>query len=220
MARWGEDSALRDSGRNGECISARVLLHVVLAATMGEFLGVHGQYTVDLTADEWAYAAAVGGVTEVLDTTTLAGFELGGGKWDSIVLADNVGKLFAAPRAASAVLIIDPVTNTTDNTTLGGLGSGIDKWIGISYAVNVGKLFAAPFRANAVLIVDPIFNTTDITTLGGLGSGSGKWAGITYVVNVGKQPVCSTLFQWSSADYRPHLQHDRHYHPRRPRIRG
>jgi hypothetical protein len=171
MARWGEDSALRDSGRNGESILARVeVLLVVLAATMGEFLGVYGQYTVDLTADEWAYATAVGGVTEVLDTTTLAGFGLGGSKWDGIVLADNVGKLFAAPRDASAVLIIDSVTNTTDNTTLGGLGSDIDKWLGITYAGCVGKLFAAPFDADAVLIS------------------------------------------------RPHLQHDRHHNPRRPRV--
>jgi hypothetical protein len=158
-------------------------LLVVTAA----FSGAHAQFTTNFTADELAYVTAVGaGVREVMDSTTLSGLGSGSNKWWGITFADNVGKLYAAPRNAEAVLIIDPLNNNTDITTLVGLGTAVDKWIGITYAANVGKLYAAPTNTAAVLIIDPLTNTTDISTLAGLGSGANKWRGITYAANVGK----------------------------------
>ena len=169
---------------------ATVLFLVVAVLTTSEFLVVHAlpQYTTNVTADEWAYATAIGAIVRVegWDTTTLAGLGSVASKWDGVAFASNVGKLFGAPRNANAVLIIDPVANTTDITTLGGFALNGDKWIGIAFADNVGKLFAAPYNADAVLIVDPVTNATDITSLTGLGSGVGKWTGITYADIVGK----------------------------------
>jgi hypothetical protein len=87
---------------SGEGLTSTVVLIIAAAAAMGEFSGVQAQFTTNLTADELAYATAVGVVAQVLDTTTLA--SLGppvGGKWIGIAMADNVGKLFAAPHSGA-----------------------------------------------------------------------------------------------------------------------
>jgi hypothetical protein len=100
-------------------------LVVAAMASMGEFSGVNGQtlYTSNFTTDELAYATAVGcRVATVLDTTILSSLGTSASKWAGITYADNVGKLFAAPLNANAVLIIDPVANTTNITTLVGVG--------------------------------------------------------------------------------------------------
>lgn len=89
-------------------ITATDLLVAAVAA-----MGVHGQYTTNLTADEWSYAAAVGvRVVPVMDTTVLV--DERSGAWEGSAFADNVGKVFAAPYSSDAVLIFDPVTNATD----------------------------------------------------------------------------------------------------------
>ena len=71
------------------------------------------------------------------------------------MFAPIVGRLYAAPFNAVAVLIIEPVV-----TTLAGLGSASGKWYSITYADNVGKLLAAPYSADAALIIDTVVNTT------------------------------------------------------------
>jgi hypothetical protein len=130
-----------------------------------------------------------------VDTTTITGIQAGSYKWQGMALADNVGKLFAAPGISAAVLMIDPITNTFDETTLthGQTYAHNGLWIDIAYAANVGKLFCAPRDAGEVLIIDPVTNTTDATAISGLGAvrNSAKWNGITYVdavnnVSVGK----------------------------------
>jgi hypothetical protein len=163
-----------------------IMTTFVLVVTVAFSSEVRAQFTTNLTADEWAYVTAVGGVRDVVDTTTLGGLGSSTTKWWDFAYAANVGKVYSAPRNADAVLIIDPLTNTPDITTLAGFGSGSSKWIGITYAGNVGKLYAAPSDSDSVLIIDPLTNTTDITALAGLGSGGSKWIGITYAANVGK----------------------------------
>lgn len=137
---------------------AAVLMIVLINAT------VHAQFVSNITADEWAYAAAVGAVTETWDITTLSGLSASEGKWHGIVYVPTARKLVAAPDSADAVLIVDPVTNTLDTTTLGGLGSGAGKWHGIAFVPTVNKAFAPPLNAGAVLIVDLATNTTDTTS--------------------------------------------------------
>jgi hypothetical protein len=56
-----------------------------------------------------------------------------GASTGGVAFADNSRKLYAAPRGATYVLIIDPELNTTDITTLGGLSNATSKWQGIVY---------------------------------------------------------------------------------------
>jgi hypothetical protein len=132
---------------------AMAVLSLTRLAVMTMDVGATTHFVTNVTADEWTYAAAVGtGVrVEGWDNTTFADLGSLGFKWHSITFVETVGKLFAAPVNADAVLIIDPVTNTMDVTTLAGFGSGGSKWYGIAYVEAVGKLFTAPATATAAL---------------------------------------------------------------------
>ena len=117
-------------------------------------------------------------------------------KWGGMAYAPSTRMLYAAPRHAQSVLIIDPLTETADNTTMAGLGDASsssycdgdadDKWRSIAFVPSVEKLFAAPYDADSVLIIDPATNATDDTTLAGFGGGRGKWSGIAYAPTSGK----------------------------------
>jgi hypothetical protein len=159
-------------------------LVLVLATTM-----CSSQFVANATADEWAYATAVG-ATVRMGWSTIDGLVMGGHKYLGMTLAPTVGKLFAAPGSAQSVLIVDPTTGAIDNTTLSGLAVGNDKWAGVAFAPIVGKLFAAPFTSSDVLVVDPSTNATGLVAVipGGPATNNYLWAGIAFA------PVVSKLF--------------------------
>jgi hypothetical protein len=163
-----------------QCAVAAVWLLVGVATTGGL-----AQYITNATADELAYANAVGAV-RVEWGSSITGFGTGVAKWAGAAAVPTVRKLFATPYTAGSVLIVDPVTHATDTTTLSGLGSSDAKYLEMTFVPTVNKLYSAPLNADAVLIVDPANNTTDTTALAGFGLGGFKWGGSAFAPIVNK----------------------------------
>ncbi|EGD74173.1 hypothetical protein PTSG_12411 [Salpingoeca rosetta] len=112
-----------------------------------------------------------------LDAQTLSGLPPGVDKWRRGVRARN-GKIYGIPRAATAVLIIDPASNTYDITTMTGFATDVYKWADGVLAGN-GKIYCIPEQTTMVLVIDPkydVFDASTISVAGYLVSGeSGNW---------------------------------------------
>eukprot|EP00037_Helgoeca_nana_P003005 m.37447 g.37447 ORF g.37447 m.37447 type:complete len:441 (+) comp13094_c0_seq1:42-1364(+) len=142
-----------------------------------------GEQVGNLTAEEFAFAAALGVAGETTHTVALGGPR---SVWSPFAYAPIAGKLFAPPLHASSVLAMDPVSNAVDNIALGGFNRTVSGWSYFAYAPNTGKLYAAPEHEHSVLVLDPRSNATDTTTLNGLGAGCFKWRGLAFAPSTNK----------------------------------
>jgi Ca2+-binding EF-hand superfamily protein len=96
-------------------------------------------------------------------------------KWSGGVLAPD-GRIFAIPRTARAVLIIDPTPGALrlDYTSLAGI-TNTKGYSGGVLASN-GKIYGIPYGANTVLVIDPITMSYDVTTIA-IGHAASAWSG-------------------------------------------
>jgi hypothetical protein len=149
-----------------------------VVAPNGKIYGIPFWATSILVIDPAANGGA-GGVT-----TSAMGVSLGdaGAKWAGGVLAPN-GKIYAIPRTAPDILVIDPVAGTAQRTAMGANLTGTDKWTGGVLAPN-GKIYAIPENANDILVIDPAAGAATRTTMDlTMPAGTSRWSSAVLAPN-------------------------------------
>jgi hypothetical protein len=97
-------------------------------------------------------------------------------KYTGIISSSVDRKIYAVPRNAPDILIIDPATLTAEKNALGASLSGTDKFIGAVEGVD-GCIYGIPYSSTTILKINPATRTATRSAMGASLSGSFKWQG-------------------------------------------
>jgi streptogramin lyase len=89
------------------------------------------------------------GASFVVDTSSVA---TGPHKWRGCVFGPD-GKIYAMPRNAGTVLVIDPLDNSVSGLNSSTVGMDNEKYFGGVLAAN-GKIYGVPYHADSILVID------------------------------------------------------------------